>query len=272
MAAIVFCVGLHTHRGDIASLLRRPGLLFRSLLAMNVIMPIVAAVLAKVLGLREAVGAALILLAVSPVPPILPNKEIKAGGRQSYVVELLATSSLVAIVLVPISITILGRVFGYTLHVPMSTVAWAVITPVLLPLIAGVIVRILAPALAERSSRPISLIATVLLVVAFIPVLLATWRSLVAQIGDFALLAIALLVVIGLAVGHLLGGPKPGDRTALALSTASRHPGVAIAIANVIAPHEQSVVMAVLLAFLVGTLLTVPYVRWRTRVHAEAAR
>jgi BASS family bile acid:Na+ symporter len=245
-------------------------LLLRSLLAMNVIMPIVAAMLAKVFGLREAVGAALILLAVSPVPPILPTKEIKAGGRQSYVVELLATSSLVAIVFVPVAIELLGRVFGRKVHVPMGTVAWAVTTSVLVPLTAGVIVRMLSRSLAERIAGPISQVATVLLVVAFIPVLIAAWPKLLAQIGDFTLVTITLLVVAGLVAGHALGGPRPDDRTALALSTASRHPGVAIAVASVIAPHEQAVVTAVLLAFLVSTLATVPYVRWRRQVHAEA--
>ena len=40
---IVFCVALNTKRGDLLSLLRQPGLLLRSIVAMNVIMPVIAA-------------------------------------------------------------------------------------------------------------------------------------------------------------------------------------------------------------------------------------
>jgi BASS family bile acid:Na+ symporter len=271
MAAIVFCVGLDTNRGDIVSLLRKPGLLARSLLAMNVVMPIVAVLLAVGFGLKRPVEVALIALAVSPVPPILPGKEIKSGGTPSYAVALLAISALLAIVFVPALIEILGRIFGYAVHVPVSTVAKAVATSVLVPLLVGVIVRALAPSLAHRISRPLSIIGWVLLIAACVPVLVIAWRPLIEQFGNFTLVAVLLLVLIGLAVGHALGGPDPDDRTALALSTASRHPGVAIAVAHAVMPGDKAVVVAVLFAFLVATIATGPYGKWRKRAHARAA-
>ena len=43
MWLIVFSVALHASLQDVGYLLRRPGLLVRSLLAMNVVMPLVAA-------------------------------------------------------------------------------------------------------------------------------------------------------------------------------------------------------------------------------------
>src|SRR5262245_27548339 len=271
MAAVVFCVGLDTQRGDIVSLLRKPGLLFRSLLAMNVVMPVVAALLAVWFELYRPVEVALIALAVSPVPPILPGKEIKSGGTPSYAVALLAISALLAIVLVPALIDVIGRAFGRTVNVPISTIAKAVATSVLVPLLAGVIVRALAPSLAHRISRPLSIIGWVVLIAACVPILLAAWRPLVEQIGNFTLVAVLLLVLIGLVVGHALGGPDPDDRTALALSTASRHPGVAIAVAHAVMPGDKAVVVAILFAFLVATIATGPYGKWRKRAHARAA-
>jgi BASS family bile acid:Na+ symporter len=265
MAAIVFCVGLNTRRGDIVSLLGKPGLLFRSLLAMNVIMPIVAALLAIAFGLDRPVEVALIALAVSPVPPILPAKEIKAGASSSYAVALLAISALVAIVLVPGSIELLGWIFGRTVHVPIPTVVKAVAVSVLAPLLAGVVVRYFGPVLAARIVRPLTRVANILLVAAAAPVLFVAWPALVAEIGSFRLIAVVLLVLTGLAVGHLLGGPDPDDRTALALSTSSRHPGVAIAVANTLVPDDKTVVVAVLFAFLASVIATAPYVKWRKR-------
>jgi BASS family bile acid:Na+ symporter len=268
MAAIVFCVGLNTRRGDIVSLLGKAGLLLRSLLAMNVVMPVVAALLAVGFGLTRPVEIALIALAVSPVPPILPNKEIKSGATASYAVALLAVSALVAIVFIPASIELLGRIFGREVHVPVPTVVKTVVISVLAPLIAGALVRQFAPAFAERVARPLSLGANVLLIAACVPVLFVAWHPLIAQIGNYTLVAIVMLVLIGLAVGHLLGGPDPDDRTALALSTASRHPGVAVAVAHSVAPDDKAVVVAVLFAFLVGVIVTGPYAKWRRRRHA----
>jgi BASS family bile acid:Na+ symporter len=100
------------------------------------------------------------------------------------------------------------------------------------------------------------------------------WPAIVGLIGDFTLVAIIIFTLVSLALGHLLGGPDPDDRTVLGLSTASRHPGVAIAIASAIAPDKKAVAAvaaAVFLCVLVGVAVTVPYVRWRKRSHAAAA-
>ncbi len=268
MATIVFCVALKASFQDVLPLLRQPALLARSLLAMNVIMPVIAAVLAAAFNFHRALEIALIALAVSPVPPVLPSKEFKAGGTASYVVGLLVISALVSIVFVPAALELLGRAFGRPAHMPMTAVAWIVATSVLAPLAAGSLVRRLAPSVAERIARPLSIAGTGLLVAAFLPVLVKMWPALLAQIGDFTLLAIVVFVVAGLAVGHWLGGPHPDDRTVLALSTATRHPGVAVAIAQVNAPDDHSIAAAVLLAFLVGAMVSVPYVKWRARQHA----
>lgn len=260
---IVLCVALNTRRGDMLSLMRRPGLLIRSVLAMGVLMPIFAALLAAMFALNRQIELALIALAVSPVPPILPQKQIKAGASTSYSVALLAWSSVLAIVLIPLIMDLLGWAFHRNAHVPPAAVFKAVAVTLIAPLAAGAIVRELAPDLAQKVLKPLTLVGNILLVAAVLPALFVAWPELVKQVGNFTLLAVVALVLFGLLVGHLLGGPEPGDRTALALSTAQRHPGVAVTVAAIVAPHDKSVVMAVLLAFLVSAIATIPYTKWR---------
>ncbi|HEX5042407.1 MAG TPA: hypothetical protein VFV75_05850 [Candidatus Polarisedimenticolaceae bacterium] len=267
---LVFCVGLNAPAGDVRWLLRRPGLVARSLLAMNVILPVIAASIAVLLRLPAATTLALIALAVSPVPPILPSKQIKAGGTASYAVGLLALSALLAVLFVPLDVNALARLFGREVSVAPATVAGLVAQTVLVPLLLGMGLRFAAPAFAQHLSPPLSVGATVLMLAAFVPVVVVAWPKLMAQVGNFTLVAIVLLTVIGLAVGHALGGPDGGDRTVLALSTATRHPGVAVAVARAGAPDDPSVVATVFLAFLVGMLVTVPYVKWRKRVPGGA--
>jgi BASS family bile acid:Na+ symporter len=265
LVAIVFCVALNTQRGDMVSLLRRPGLWLRSVLSMNIIMPVIAALLALAFALDKEIEVALIALAVAPVPPILPNKLMKAGASRSYSVALLALSAAVSVVLIPLMIWLVAKAFGREVLVPPVAVLKAVAMSVLVPLILGALVRELAPKLATKLAGPLSMVANILLVVAFVPVLVIAWQELVKLAGNFTFVAITVLTLVGLLVGHVLGGPDPGDRTALALSTASKHPGVAIAVAGIIVPGDKSVVMAVLLAFLVGIIVTAPYTRWRRK-------
>src|SRR5262245_12357483 len=124
MALMVFSVGLHARVDDIAYLLHRPGLLVRSLLAMNVLMPAVAIGIAIAFPeLDRPLKIALIALSVSPVPPILPGTQLKAGGRESYVVGLLVVAAIVSIVFVPTAAEIIGRFFGEDVHTEPDAIA-----------------------------------------------------------------------------------------------------------------------------------------------------
>src|SRR5262249_51461389 len=155
VALIVISVALRAAPSDLAWLLRRPSLLLRSLLAMTIVMPFLGALIAWLFHIRPSVEAALILLAVSPVPPILPNKQIKAGGSVSYAVGLLAVSALVSILTVPFSVSLIGSWFGLDLRVPMGAIAIVVGKSVLAPLVLGLIVKATAPALAARLAKPL---------------------------------------------------------------------------------------------------------------------
>jgi bile acid:Na+ symporter, BASS family len=79
---------------------------------------------------------------------------------------------------------------------------------------------------------------------------------------------IVVIVLIGLAAGHLLGGPNPHHRTVLALSTATRHPGVAIAIAHTNFPEQKLALAAILLYLLISGVVTIPYLKSRKSTDA----
>jgi BASS family bile acid:Na+ symporter len=261
----VFGFGLQTTAHELLYLVRRPGLLARSLVAMFVVMPIAAVVLVRIFELRPAFEIALIALAISPVPPLLPKKEGKAGGQSAYGLGLMAAVSLLAIAVVPLSVEILGRYFARPLQMPPIAVAKIVVIMTLVPLIAGAIVRAIAPAIANRLEKPAKLIATVLLILGAGALLVAALPVIAGLIDSRTLLAIAAFVVVGLAAGHMLGGPEAEHATVLALSTASRHPAIALAVAKINFPNEPYLGATILLYLLVLTALTLPYVARRRR-------
>ena len=263
LALVVISLGLRTAPGDLTYLLRRPGLLLRSVLAMNVVTPLIAAALAAWLKLKPEVEVALVLLAVSPVPPVLPGKQVKAGGNESYAIGLLAISAVLSIAVVPASVALIGRAFGFDAHVPAAVIARVVVVSVLGPLFTGVLVRMLAPEFAAKVAKALSAVGSAVLVILLVIGLGASWRSLVGSAGEFTVIVVVAFVLLSLAAGHLLGGPDEHDRTVLALSTASRHPGVALAIAAAVAEDKSAVSSAILLAFVVGMLATGPYTRAR---------
>ena len=269
IALLVFTVGLRTRPDELTHLIRHPGQLVRSLVAMNLVMLALAVGIALMFPLAPTVKLVLIALALSPVPPVAPNKLMKVGGGRDYAMALLFTASLFAIVWIPVAGAALDRIFPVEVSIPPAAAAKLVLMTVLGPTLAGVAVRLAAPR-AEQVASPVGKAATVLMLGGLALIVVKAAPAMLGLLGDGTLLAIVAFLVLGLAVGHLLGGPSPGDRSALALATASRHPGVALAIAALIFPADRSVAATVLLYLLTSVAVTMPYVAWRKKASAPA--
>ena len=269
LALIALALGMRCAPGEALFLFREPRLLLRSLLAMNVVLPIVAVLLATTTNLHPAVRVALVALAVSPVPPVLPGKHLKLGARDAYLYGLLVAISILSIVLIPVTMALLGGLFGRVARIEPGMVARVVAGSVLAPLAAGMLIRHLWPAFAAKASSIASTIGTLVLVAALLVVLTSAWPRFGALIGDGTLLALMVFAAIALLVGHAFGGPDEDDRTVLALATASRHPGVAIVIGAALFPDEKLVPMAVVLYLLAGSIASVSYAAWRKRLRGK---
>jgi BASS family bile acid:Na+ symporter len=265
----VFGFGLKTTYGDMLYLVQRPGLFVRSILAVFVIMPVVAVALSRMFDFSPTVEIALVALSISPVPPLLPKKETKAGGDTAFGLSLMAWLALLSIVAVPVALELLKRLYGRQLGIAPGTIARVVLTSTLAPLAAGMGVRAVWPSIAARLEKPVTLISAVLLSLASLVLLVASAPAIWARVGDGTVVAIVIFTVVGLAIGHVLGGPHPDHSAVLALSTACRHPAIALAVASANFP-DQRFGATILLYLLVNALVGVPYVKRQGR-HAIGA-
>ena len=273
IVAMVFSMGLEATFSDAMCLFRRPRDLARELLSMNVVMPALALALALTFrGLHPAVRIALVALSVSPVPPFFPRGALKAGGKQDYTIGLLTAASLLSIFAVPLTMAIFQAVTGLPLKMTARSVADLVLLTVLAPLFAGIILRTLAPRFAQRMARPVGIASAAILAAGLIPVFFRSAGPIVSLIGNGTLLGMAVFAVAGLAVGHFLGGPDPGDRNVLALATSSRHPAIAAAIARANFPNQSLAVPAILLYLIASVILAGFYRRMAARAGAAPTR
>jgi bile acid:Na+ symporter, BASS family len=261
----VFAIGLRASAYDATYLFRRPRQLFRVLLATNVLLPAFAIGLALLFNLNRAIEIALIALAVSPLPPILPKKLLKSGTSEPYAIGSLVAIGLLSIIFVPGAMEILERVFNVPLRTTLASIAVLVFVTIVLPLSLGIAVNRLAPHVAERLVSPAAKIGTVGLLISVITILFSTASSIWALVGNGTLVAMAVFVAVALAIGHFLGGPEPQNRAALAMATASRHPGIAIALSTANFPEEKLAMPAVLLYLLVNLVVSIPYLLWTKR-------
>jgi len=265
---IGIALGLRYATTDAGYLLQRPGLLARSLVAMNLIMPMGAVALVSSFDFKTPVQVALIALSVSPLPPVLPGKRLNLRSH-GYIYGIVVAAAVCSVVLVPLAASLLSTHF-HTQHVSAVKVFIVVLLTVLAPLLIGIALQRIGASRASSLAAVLSKIGTALLVVACIPVLVMEWPTMRSLFGDGTVVAAIVLSGLGLLVGHLLGGPDPRNRTVLALATASRHPGVAlVAGIGASAQTPRLITAAVLLAFVLSMIVSAPYAAWRKRVHAR---
>jgi BASS family bile acid:Na+ symporter len=266
----VLSIGLYARPADTLMLLRNPKLGVRAMVSMFVLTPLFVIGLTWSLHLGPADRAALIALSISPMPPILPRRQAIVGGEGNYAVGLSVLAALVSIVITPIVVWLAGRLFGVTtVFDPIGLLRVLAVT-VGAPLAAGMLIAHLWPR-AVALSTLIGRIALVLLLASAAIVLVKEAPEIAERVGNGILLVTAAIVLFGLLVGHLLGGPDSGNRGALALATSARHPGVAISLAAASFPqHQKAIITTVLLFILVNVVLTLPYVLWRRRFARSA--
>jgi len=258
LAMSLLCVGLRASPQDARYLPRHRALLFRSLLSTSVITPLFALWAALVFELRQPVGVALVALAISPLPSFLPTRTMKLGGDTAFSRSLCVVSGVLAVALVPISVSLLATVFSPP-HVGPGMVAGLLATSVLLPLLAGASVRRLALTTANRVVKPIAIASTGILGIALAAMLPGSWRALPQVIEHDTFFAVVLVTLVGLGVGHACGGPARRDRTALVIATTERHPALAIAIGTIAFPNDHVAGAVILFSLFVGTIATVAY-------------
>ena len=95
---------------------------------------------------------------------------------------------------------------------------------------------------AESRSRTLRRMAWLTLLLLLAVLAIIDIGQVVVNAGPRIVLAIATVTALALAAGHLLGGPDPATRTAVAISSAIRNPGLALLVATLLSSlirHEN---------------------------------
>jgi BASS family bile acid:Na+ symporter len=259
---LVLSIGLSAPPGSIRAGFGRPAAVGRAMVAMYMLFPLVAIALAVLLPLEPYARTALLALAVSPIVPVLPLKEQKAGASADYALALQVAAAVVALAAAPAMALLAGALTGREVEVDGMGMVRITLLTVVVPLLAGIGIAAVAPALAPRLVRPVQ-IAGAVLVGGVLLLLLPRLAPLLLSVASFpTLAAIVLLTAAGMAIGHAMAGPPIGQQRGLALATAARHPGVAIVLGIAATQGDTQKLMGVVLLYLIlSSLLAIPYLK-----------
>jgi BASS family bile acid:Na+ symporter len=261
---LVVAIGIRSRLEGLLRLLRRPAPALRAMVAMYVALPAFVLLVAWFVPLQPGVAAVLLGFAVAPVLPPWAKKAAAAGAEADYVIGLQLLATGVAVLVIPLMIWIVYRVFGVATLLDPLAVEMVLLVTVAAPLAVGMGISRFVPSAAPRLAALADRVGGALLLLGAVVLLIVHGREILGVIGQGTLVVTVAVVGFGLLVGHLLGGPDPGNRGALASATVHRHPAIALLLASAAFPeHDATVIGTVLLYMLASLLLAVPYERWR---------
>jgi BASS family bile acid:Na+ symporter len=229
---IMLGMGMTLRPRDFAIIGRRPWALLLGVAAQFTVMPLLGWGIANALSLSAVLTAGMILVGCSPGGTASNVMVFLARGDTALSVAMTSVSTLLAPVLTPILVLLL---VGEDLPVSASDLFVSIVKIVLVPVLLGLVLRLLLPRLIERVIDVLPLIS-VAGITAVVLAVVAGSASTLLSVGLLIVLAVVLHNLAGLALGYAVGRVcrmPVSSRRALSIEVGMQNSGLAAALATV---------------------------------------
>jgi bile acid:Na+ symporter, BASS family len=272
LVIIMFSLGLGLTWADFARVATEPRAFAVGAFAQVVVVPLSALAVALAFGLPPALAVGVLILGFCP-GGVLANVASKfANGNVPLSISLTAVTSLLAIIIMPVAVALSVRYFmgADAPPVNITMLGLQVLFLAAVPVVAGMIVTRLMPALVMRYSGWVTRIAFGLFAVLIVAALASNWTVFTANFWTLgpALIAMnALLLLIGL-VAARAARLSVRDATTVALEAGIQNGTLGIAVGMLVAGPANTEIfppytLPTAIYSITVWLLTLPFAFWR---------
>lgn len=231
LMVIMFCMGLTLTLPDFALVVKNPLPVLGGVVAQFVVMPIMGWLVAKLLHLDPALAAGLILVGCAPGGTASNVVSYLARGNVALSVAMTSVSTLIAPALTPLLALWLA---GQYMPVDAGSMAVSVVQIVLIPVILGLVLRMLLNRLVLKVTGVLPWIS-VIAITFVVTIIVAGSAQAILTAGLLVLAAVILHnglgLLLGYGVGVLMRVPEDARRT-MAIEVGMQNSGLAGGLAK----------------------------------------
>ena len=264
--ASMFGLGLSLTFRQVLAPMRNVSLVLKALAANFILAPLLAFLLAWIIGLERSLAIGLFVLAVAAGSPLLAKLAEIAKGDLAFTLGLMVLLQVVTILYAPLVLPLLLP----DVQVDVLGMLRSLVTMMLLPLAAGLLVRARYEPLAATLRPYMSQASSLTLMMTVVLGLFLTVGDFLGVIGTGAILAAFLFLTGNMVFGWLLGGPGRDTRVVVAVGTAQRNVSAAMLIAVQNFAEPQVLLMVLTGAVLMLVINTLVAGEFGKRSQAEA--
>ena len=230
LGLVMFGMGLTLRPADFALVARRPVPVVLGVLAQYVLMPGIAVLVTWALQLPPEIAAGVILVGCAPGGTASNVVSYLARGDVAVSVTMTSISTLLAPLLTPLLTLWLA---GAYMPLNGAAMARSIAVVVLLPVLAGLVVRLLLPRVITRL-LPVLPWLSVLAISVIVAIVVSGSAEKILQAGLLVLVAVAVHNALGMALGWLVGrltGQPAAVRRTTAIEVGMQNSGLAAGLA-----------------------------------------
>jgi bile acid:Na+ symporter, BASS family len=233
---VMTLVGLELAKADFARLRNYPRAIVLALVTQAVLPPVAAVSIALAMSLPAAAAGGLLIIGAAPIAALSNFYALLARADLALAVTLTAISTAAASVTMPAAVALgfaLLNLTGAGIEVPLAKLVQQTILGVLVPILAGMTIRALAPDWVERQRRRLQafgLLALLAIIAAIVTDQFATIVEQFAMLAAAALLFTMLMLAAGWAMGRFARDASM-QRRALLFGFPARNVSIATLVA-----------------------------------------
>lgn len=230
LGVVMFCMGLTMTPRDFSGVVKRPWAVALGLVAHYVIMPGLGWLIANALGLSPQLAAGVILVGCAPSGTASNVVTYLARGDVALSVSVATVSTVLAPLVTPPLTLLLA---GEFLPVDAESMVTDILKTVLLPVVGGLVVRLVAGRFIQRALGLLPWLSAVTIGV-IVAIVVAASADAIKSAAALVLLAVVLHNGLGLALGYGAGKlarlGAPASR-AMAFEVGMQNSGLAASLA-----------------------------------------
>jgi BASS family bile acid:Na+ symporter len=257
VVSAMMALGLGQTVSQILGPLRNIRTTLSAVVASYILLPLLAAVTARLFGLDPGLRVGLVLIAMAAGAEVGPLLTATSKANVRLSAGLLVLSLAITIFYVPL---MLG-VFLPDVHFDVKHLLLKLFLTIVAPLLLGLFIRARWEKFAHAAEKPLHLISRLFVIAVTLIIILLYYQRIIALFGTFTILAAFISVAGGFVIGYLLGSPDRETRLAMAYMHGARSASIAAMVATDVFRDDPNVILGVatVTIFILGLLIPLSY-------------
>lgn len=249
----MLALGLSQTVKQIIEPLKNVRITISAIVASYILIPLLAALIARLFGLEPTLRYGLLLLAMAAGAEAGPIFTAKSNANVSLAGGILAMSIPITIIYIPFMI----GVFLPDVEVDVKHMVMKLVLTIVVPLLLGLFIRSRFEKLAHTVEKYLHTISRLFMVLLLLTLIGLYYKPFIGLLGTYTILAGLIYIVAAFAIGYLLGLPERGTMLAMGYMHGARNASVAVIAASSAFSDQPNVMLmiATMVILMLGMLI-----------------